>query len=143
MKYKLIVLLTMMFLINSCKKEDVSKSTRLLTSKTWGQPTVIHSPADIGYWTVTTCPAGSAIDFNSNGNYIYKNFCQNINIDGKWNWSITDKEIKLETFFNGIKQKTYILTIVELSDSLLHTKEREISELPENYFELKYRPKAE
>lgn len=144
MKYNLFVFLALTFLIiYSCEKEVESKNTRLLTSKTWGQPTVLSIPASIGYWSQTTCPAGEAILFYGNGNYINNNYCLDITTNGKWSWNIADKEIKLETSYNGIKQRTFIVTIVELSDSLLHTREREETEPIENYFEFKYKPRPE
>lgn len=144
MKNSLIVLAALNCLVfYSCKKEDESKNTKLLTSKTWGQPAVIHRPANIGFWTETSCPAGSSTNFNSNRNYTFYNHCFNSRLDGKWNWNIIDKEIKIDTYINGVKQKTFILTIVELSDSLLHTKEREESEPIDNYYELKYKPRTE
>ena len=54
-----------------------------------------------------------------------------------------DKEIKLETFYQGIKQRTSILTIVELSDTQLVMREREEGTPDDQYFELEYMPRAE
>lgn len=109
----------------------------------WGQPTVLHRPGSLGYWSETTCPAGQTILFYSNGNYLHNNYCLNNTLQGKWSWTVVDEEIKLETYYNEIKQRASIVTIVEVSDTLLVTREREESEPAEAYFELKYRPRPE
>ena len=143
MRLKPLLLALTCVIFNSCDKEVESKYDGLLTSKTWAQPTVVHRPGNLGYWSETTCAAGGAIVFYSNGNYLHNNYCLNNTLDGKWSWIVQDDEIMLETFYNGIKQRTSIVTIIELSDSLLVTREREQNEPVENYFELKYTPRAE
>jgi hypothetical protein len=143
MKLKLLFVALICVLFESCDNEAESKYSGLLTSTTWGQPTVLNRPGSLGYWSETTCSAGQAITFYSNGNYIHNNYCLNITIDGKWSWTIMDKEIKLETFYQGIKQRTSILTIVELSDTQLVMREREEGTPDDQYFELEYMPRAE
>lgn len=64
-------------------------------------------------------------------------------IDGKWSWTIMDKEIKPETLYQGIKQRTSILTIVKLSDTQLIMRETEEGTPDDQYFELKYKPRLE
>ena len=54
-----------------------------------------------------------------------------------------DKEIKPETLYQGIKQRTSILTIVELSDTKLIMRERKEGTPDDQYFELKYKPRFE
>jgi hypothetical protein len=143
MKPKLVLLALTCAIFSSCDKEEESKYDSLLTSKTWGQPTVLHRPGNLGYWSEATCPAGQATVFYRNGNYLHNNYCLNNTLDGKWSWIVQDDEIMLEIFYKGIKQRTSIVTIIELSDSLLVTREREQNEPVESYFELKYKPRVE
>ncbi len=143
MKITLQLLTLTCILFASCDKEAESKYTNLLTSTTWGQPTVLYRPGSLGYWSETTCSAGQAIVFYSNGNYVHNNYCLNLTIDGKWSWVVMDKEIKLETFYQGIKQRTSILTIIELWDTQLVMREREEGAPDDEYFELEYLPRGE
>jgi hypothetical protein len=123
MKIKQFVFLGLIVLSTSCDK-DIDKDvieTRLLTSVVWGKPEIVYIPS--GYYTWTTC--GESYTFTANGRYRKTNDCNSIIIEGSWTWTQPGKEIRLETFYNNIPQKTYILSVLELTNDLLHTKERE------------------
>ncbi|GEM_PF-2064141 len=125
--------------------DDNPTPNDLLTSTTWGKPELVHQPS-AGFTETKSCAVESTTyNFNSDGSYRYFDVCNSTNfqMDGKWSWTQSGKEIKLETIYNDVPQKTYRILILELSNQLLHTKQMEYSE-PLNtaqYVELKYRPK--
>jgi hypothetical protein len=139
MKIKLFLFLSLVGLLTSCGKSDDPIETLLLISKVWGKPEIVHTSS--GYSATTTC--GESHIFTSNGSYKKTNDCGSEIFNGTWTWTQIGKEIRLETSFNNIPQRTYILTILNLSNDLLHVKERFESEPPDtyNYRELKYRPR--
>ena len=140
MKIGLFVFLGLFSILISCDKDNDANENQLLTSRAWGKPEIVHNPS--GYYTLTTC--GESYTFTSDGQYKRTNDCNSIVIKGTWTWNKIGKEIKLKTLYNDIPQKTYIITILELSNLILYTKEREEDEPVEThkYWELKYRPRT-
>jgi len=136
---RLFSFLVLIVLSTSCHKDNDVIETQLLTSRVWGKPEILHFPS--GYYTLTTC--GESYTFTADGYYRKTNDCNSIIIEGSWAWTQVGKEIRLETFYNNILQKTYILTVLELTNNVLHAKEREEAE-PANtniYWEYKYSPR--
>jgi hypothetical protein len=138
---RLLVFLGLIALSTSCDKDkdnDVVE-TQLLTSVVWGKPVIVHNPS--GYYTWTTC--GESYTFTSKGYYKRTNDCNSIIIEGSWKWTQPGKEIRLETFYNNFPQKTYIISVLELTNDVLHTIEREEAGPADTgiYWELKYRPR--
>jgi hypothetical protein len=124
----------------SCGETLEPSKTKMLTRPTWGKPEVVHNPS--GFYSSTAC--GESYNFHRNGTYTRANDCDTRTLTGNWSWINNKREIRLETFLNGIRQRTYILTIIDLNKNLLHMKEREEEE-PEDttkFWELKYRLKS-
>jgi hypothetical protein len=141
MKIRLFVFLGLIVLSISCDKEKDKDAveTQILTSVVWGKPEIVYIPS--GYYTWTTC--GESYTFTADGHYRKTNDCNSIIIEGSWTWTQIGKEIRLETFYNNYPQKTYILSVLELTNDLLHTKEREEGGPADTniYREHKYRPR--
>ena len=126
--------------MGSCN-DDGGSVTHLLTSKTWGKPVVLYSPPS-GFYTITSCL--ESYNFRASGSYAFINYCNPTKvINGNWSWIKVGQEIKLETSFNGILQKTFRIIILELTSGLLHVRQIEITEPLDsvNYWELQYKPK--
>jgi hypothetical protein len=136
--WKFLSLLTMTGLF-ACSEEKQTY-TELLTSHTWGKPEVLHHPPT-GAYTITSCEEYH--NFNSDGSYSFFDECYpHITSEGKWSWEKMGQEIRLEKTIKNIPQKTYTILVYELSENLLHIKEREEQEPAdtENYWEKVYRP---
>jgi hypothetical protein len=139
MKIRLFGFMGLILLLMSCNEDNDEIETKLLTSIVWGKPEILHNSS--GYYTGTTC--GESYTFTSKGHYTKTNDCSSIIIEGTWTWTQIGKEIRLETIYNDMPQKTYILTVLELTTEVLHTREREEDEPMDTYFwELKYRPRT-
>ena len=138
MNYKRLVILLFVLLNLSCGEKDPT-ATDLLTSKVWGKPEVLHHPT-FGHIETNSCD--ESYQFLAEGSYLYTSQCNpGVVIDGEWAWTKKGSEIRLETFFNDIPQDTSIISILELTDDLLHTKTI-VDPLNETqYWELKYRAK--
>jgi len=127
--------------MNSCKKEKEPSDTSLLTSKTWGKPSILHRPGNEGMWNGTTC--GEYNNFQNNGVFTWKEECTGFSVEGKWTWTTMGQELFVD--YQGalpvINNKRVI--ILELSDTLLHTYEMSynVSDTSGGYWEKKYRPR--
>jgi hypothetical protein len=137
MTIRLFVFLGLLALSTSCEKKNDVIETQLLTSRVWGKPEWVNPS---GYYTWTTC--GESYTFTANGQYKKTNDCNSIIIEGSWAWTQIGKEIRLKTLYNDIPQKTYIISVLELTNDMFHTIEREEGTTIANYsWELKYRPR--
>lgn len=144
MKYLSTVLfLVIIFILslNSCKKEKESLDTLLLTSKTWGKPTILHIPGNVGSWIFSTCEEYN--NFLKNGVYSWKDECTGNIIEGKWSWANTGRELLIDYQGSLLVINNKRLIILELSDTLLHTYEMSynVSDTSGGYWEKKYRPR--
>jgi hypothetical protein len=141
MKLKFIYSIIFSAIIFSCSDESKVLSTDLLVSNTWGKPEIIHNPS--GFWSGTAC--GESYKYEKKGAFLRTDDCSSVVMTGTWSWIKKDKEYKLETFINNIPQKTYIISIIELNQNILHVRQREEGEAADsnNYWELKYRPRGD
>jgi hypothetical protein len=118
MKIRLFSVLITLLSTVSCEEKDVSKSD-LLSSKVWTNPKIIKGPGT-GFSQHNACDMD--YKFESDGNYSFSSGnCNEKYLTGSWKWIKKDQEFRLETVFNNIPQRNYIITIVALSDTALHT----------------------
>lgn len=112
----------------------------LLTSKEWDKPEIISNPS--GLYPNSTCDESYV--FTRFHLYWKRTDCPGEGLQGTWEW-VGDPgiEIRVERWGDNIPAKSYILTVIELTDEVLHLIEREESEPKgtNNFWELSYRPK--
>lgn len=137
MKLQSIALLGLLALCAACTEPNINPSTKLLSSTIWGKPEIVNNSA--GYYVITDC--GQSTTFSAKGGYHSAADCNEVVITGAWTWIETGKKFRLETVFNSIPQKTYIHTVVELTDNVFHTVVYEEDE-PTHTWELKYAPRS-
>jgi len=89
--FLLLLFILLVLCLDSCKEEEGSAETLLLTSKTWGMPLILPWPANVGMWTSTSC--GEYHHFLENGLHTWKDECTGHILEGTWSCAIAGKEI--------------------------------------------------
>ena len=141
MKKSAIFLALALVILSSCGEDEEVRSTKLLTSKTWGKPQILKMPDNIGFWSGTTCKESYHYSSERN-NYTRNDDCVSFTINGKWSWTKIGEELFID--YLGNMPYNHKIKIVQLSDTLFHTIERDEHESDKgtgNYWEKKYRPR--
>lgn len=111
--------------------------TEILTSRAWNKPEILHVPAHLGVYVETSCE--QSYRYASDKTYTVTDGCTGT-LTGIWSWR-TDDEIYID--YNGMVESNWVIEVVSLSDTLLHTMERDENEPSgtDNYWEKMYRPR--
>lgn len=141
MHTKIYLLILVFLAFTACSINEESKQTNFLTSKTWGKPQILHVPDNMGFWGGTSC--GESYSFTKNGGYTRKEDCRDFGITGTWTWMKIGDEILID--YQNNMPYNHKMKILQLSDTLLHTLERDEheEENSKNYWEKKYRPRKD
>lgn len=134
-----ITLILFSLFVFACE-DEVGLQEGALTKNTWGKRIVLRYPA-LGYWSENSCPSGAAYKFNADGSYTESNYCDDIHLTGKWEWLKKDEQVQLETYFNDIYQRTFVITVLTVNDTILHTRVIEKGESENDYYEFIQRPR--